>query len=503
MIFELDEVRTRSGAAFSVFTPYKSAWLAKLEPRHVAPLDIGRLASRLAPSGGEAMPALEALGFERVEPPLPVGMSGGARLWQAFRKRLAGYGAHRDYPALEGTSRLSVHLRFGTVSIRELVRHARAARSAGAQAWLAELIWRDFYFAILAARPDVVDRAFRREYEALQWEDDPAAFRAWSEGRTGYPLVDAAMRELNATGAMHNRLRMVTASFLVKDLGIDWRRGERYFAAKLLDYDLAANNGGWQWSASTGCDAQPWFRIFNPVTQSRRFDPEGAYIRRWVPELARVPDAHVHAPWEMATARAAGGRMRHRPRLPGAGRAPRGSPAAYPRAIRGGEGAMSNGTVRTRAGDLLGLGAFVALCLAISAIGGWVTAQSVGTWYRTLQKPVFNPPDWMFAPVWTLLYLMIALAGWRVWRSRGLAGARAGMAAYAAQLALNLAWSFLFFGGRMIGIALAEIVLLLAAIGVNAVLFWRTDRLAGWLLAPYAAWVAFACVLNFALWRLN
>ncbi len=164
---------------------------------------------------------------------------------------------------------------------------------------------------------------------------------------------------------------------------------------------------------------------------------------------------------------------------------------------------MSEGKARTRAGDLLGLGAFVALCLAILALGGWVTASSVSTWYLTLQKPVFNPPDWMFAPVWTLLYLMIALAGWRVWRSRGLAGARAGMAAYAAQLALNLAWSFLFFGGRMIGIALAEILLLLGAIGVNAVLFWRIDRLAGWLLAPYAAWVAFACMLNFALWRLN
>lgn len=164
---------------------------------------------------------------------------------------------------------------------------------------------------------------------------------------------------------------------------------------------------------------------------------------------------------------------------------------------------MSDGNGRTRAGDLLGLGAFVAVCLTISAIGGWVTAGSVGTWYRTLQKPVFNPPDWLFAPVWTLLYLMIALAGWRVWRSRGLTGARAGMTAYAAQLALNLAWSFLFFGGRMIGIALAEIVFLLGAIGVNAVLFWRTDRLAGWLLAPYAAWVAFACILNFALWRLN
>jgi tryptophan-rich sensory protein len=164
---------------------------------------------------------------------------------------------------------------------------------------------------------------------------------------------------------------------------------------------------------------------------------------------------------------------------------------------------MSDGNGRTRAESLLGLGGFVVLCLSISAIGGWVTAGSVGTWYRTLEKPAFNPPDWLFAPVWTLLYLMIALAGWRVWRRAGLAGNRAGMAAYAAQLALNLAWSFLFFGGRLIGVALAEILLLFVVICVNAVLFWRADRLAGWLLAPYAAWVAFASVLNFALWRLN
>ncbi|MEP6658169.1 MAG: deoxyribodipyrimidine photo-lyase [Betaproteobacteria bacterium] len=299
VIFELDEVRTRLGGPFSVFTPYKKAWLAKLEPRHLEPLAVERLRSRLAPPPAAAMPTLVALGFERAEARLSAGMSGGASLWKAFRERLADYAAQRDFPALEATSQLSVHLRFGTVSIRELVRHARMQHSAGAEAWLSELVWREFYFAIIAARPDVVDHAFQREYDALQWESDEGAFRAWCEGCTGYPLVDAAMRELNATGAMHNRLRMVSASFLVKDLGIDWRRGERYFAEKLLDYDLAANNGGWQWSASTGCDAQPWFRIFNPVTQSRRFDPEGAYIRRWVPELARVPDAHVHAPWEM------------------------------------------------------------------------------------------------------------------------------------------------------------------------------------------------------------
>jgi deoxyribodipyrimidine photo-lyase len=302
VIFELDEVRTRSGGTFSVFAPYRRAWLARLAPAHLAPHEIGLLGTRLAAANAAPMPSLSDLGFRRVEPLLPAGMSGGARLWRAFCKRLADYARQRDFPALGATSRLSVHLRFGTVSIRELVRGARSRRGAGPAAWLSELIWRDFYVAILAARPDVVDHAFRRGYDALHWDDDETTFRAWREGRTGYPLVDAAMRELNATGTMHNRLRMVTASFLVKDLGIDWRRGERYFAGKLLDYDLAANNGGWQWSASTGCDAQPWFRIFNPVLQSRRFDPDGAYIRRWLPELARVPDAHVHAPWEMGRA---------------------------------------------------------------------------------------------------------------------------------------------------------------------------------------------------------
>jgi deoxyribodipyrimidine photo-lyase len=298
VVFELDEVRTRSGGAFSVFTPYKRAWLENLTPRHLLSHDT--TLPRLAPGPAAPIPTLAQLGFERVEPDSPAGMWGGAQLWTAFRQRLADYAAQRDRPALAATSRLSAHLRFGTVSIRELVRHARSRRGAGAKAWLGELIWREFYFAILAARPDVVDHAFRPAYDALRWEDDETVFRAWCEGRTGYTLVDAAMRELNATGNMHNRLRMATASFLVKDLGIDWRRGERYFAGKLLDYDLAANNGGWQWCASTGCDAQPWFRIFNPVTQSLRFDPEGTYIRRWLPELARVPDAHLHAPWHMA-----------------------------------------------------------------------------------------------------------------------------------------------------------------------------------------------------------
>jgi deoxyribodipyrimidine photo-lyase len=299
VIFELDEVRTRSGTPFSVFTPYRKAWLERLEPRHLAAHDTGRQPGRLAPVPRAAVPPLEALGFVRAEPGETPGMRGAARRFAAFRRRIGEYANGRDFPALAATSGLSVHLRFGTVSIRALVRYAKAQRGTGAAAWLAELVWREFHFAILASRPEVVEHAFRREYDALAWESSETAWRAWCEGRTGYPLVDAAMRELNASGRMHNRLRMVTASFLVKDLGIDWRRGERYFAAKLLDYDLAANNGGWQWCASTGCDAPPWFRIFNPMTQSEKFDPAGTYIRRHIPELAGVAAARIHAPWEM------------------------------------------------------------------------------------------------------------------------------------------------------------------------------------------------------------
>ncbi len=265
VIFELDEVLSGAGTPYAVFTPYKNAWLKKLDEFFLKSYPVAKHARHLA-RDGSPLPSLKALGFEPAPMALPAGASGGKHLFADFRRRIADYAKKRDYPALKGPSYLSVHLRFGTVSIRELARFAWKSKGKGAATWLSELCWRDFYFAVLAARPDVVDHAYKRAFDTLRWDDDENLWQAWCEGRTGYPLVDAAMRQLNTTGYMHNRLRMVTASFLVKDLGIDWRRGERYFAEKLNDYDLAANNGGWQWAASTGCDAQPWFRIFNPVT---------------------------------------------------------------------------------------------------------------------------------------------------------------------------------------------------------------------------------------------
>ena len=311
VIFERDEILTRAGTPFSVFTPYKNAWLAKLAPFFLKPYPVEKYTARLAAAPETQLPTLEALGFERTDLAtlaIPTGATGARTLVADFSKRMAKYAERRDFPAQKGPSYLSVHLRFGTVSIRELVARAVGSASKGAAVWLSELAWRDFYFMILAHHPRVTDRAFRPEYDALCWDDRDDLFSAWCEARTGYPLVDAALRQLNQTGYMHNRLRMVTASFLAKDLGIDYRRGEAYFARALNDFDLAANNGGWQWAASTGCDAQPYFRIFNPVTQSERFDPEGAFIRKYLPELADVPTKFVHAPWTMdvQTQRAAG-----------------------------------------------------------------------------------------------------------------------------------------------------------------------------------------------------
>ncbi|MDE2158554.1 MAG: deoxyribodipyrimidine photo-lyase [Burkholderiales bacterium] len=314
VVFARDEVMTQGGGPFSVFTPYKNAWLRKVDDYFLSAWPVARHASALAPlpgdlaPGGDAagIPALEAIGFERTNLHrlrLPSGPAGAQELLADFVERIDDSDSKRDYPAVKGPSYLGPHLRFGTVSIRQLARLARQRSqdgSRGAEVWLSELIWRDFYHQILHHHPHVDGHAFRPAYDRVRWDHGKAAdalFAAWCEGRTGYPLVDAAMHQINQSGYMHNRLRMIVASFLTKDLGLDWRRGEAYFALHLNDFDLASNNGGWQWAASTGCDAQPWFRIFNPVTQSQKFDPEGRFIRRYLPALARLPDKLIHAPW--------------------------------------------------------------------------------------------------------------------------------------------------------------------------------------------------------------
>ncbi len=309
VVFEASEVLTAGGKPYGVFTPYKNAWLKKLDALDVQAYPVAHYGQHLAPlpqthAGG--VPELHGIGFEDVQT-AELKMHGGTLRARAlladFLERIDHYDRARDFPAVKGPSYLSVHLRFGTLSIRELVKLAwdrMRGGSRGAEVWLSELIWRDFYHQILHHHPHVAGSAFKPAYDAIKWERGKRAealFAAWCEGRTGYPLVDAAMLQLNHSGYMHNRLRMVVASFLIKDLGIDWRWGERYFAEKLMDFDLAANNGGWQWAASSGCDAQPYFRIFNPVSQSEKFDPSGKFIRRYVPALAKLSDQALHAPW--------------------------------------------------------------------------------------------------------------------------------------------------------------------------------------------------------------
>lgn len=297
VIFSSREVVKRDGSPYRVFTPYKRAWLGALGEDAVreARADMARLWPRRALKVAHPL-TLRAIGFEGA----PVGVAAGATAAQQrlrhFLRHLDDYQSRRDRPDLDATSRLSVHLRFGTLSIRRCVGAALKRNSGGARTWLNELIWREFFQMVLDRFPGVEHEAFVPKYRGIRWPGGKAHFAAWCEGRSGYPIVDAGMRQLNETGWMHNRLRMITAGFLVKDLLVNWQWGERYFAEKLLDFDLAANNGGWQWCASTGCDAQPYFRIFNPVSQSRRFDPNGVFIRRNVPELRDLPDSEIHMP---------------------------------------------------------------------------------------------------------------------------------------------------------------------------------------------------------------
>lgn len=300
VIFEKSEVLTSAAKPFSVFTPYKSAWLKKLDDYFLRAYPVEKYISALAIGKLNVFPSLESLGFAATnlkQLAFPLGESGAAKLFGDFQNRIDAYHEARDFPAEKGVSYLSVHLRFGTISIRRLASYAYYKGGEGAQAWLSELIWREFYQMQLDHHPELSGgSAFKPAFNTIAFANDPLKFSAWCDARTGFPLIDAAMRQLNQTGYMHNRLRMIVASFLVKDLHIDWRRGEEYFARHLLDFDFSANNGGWQWAASTGCDAQPWFRIFNPITQSEKFDPGGKFIRRYIPELANCPDKWIHAP---------------------------------------------------------------------------------------------------------------------------------------------------------------------------------------------------------------
>ncbi len=310
LIYHEDEILNGEGLPFRVFTPYKKAWLRRFTaPDHPPLFEIREQPSASVDfaSTDLILPfvqpwELSDLGFTAHSGIPTPGEAGAEKRLRAFASRIARYHEDRDFPARDGTSQLSVDLRFGTMSIRRLVRLAVDESGDGAAMWLSELIWREFYAMILFHFPHVAHSAFRPEYRALPWPGTEEHFAAWCEGRTGYPIVDAGMRELRQTGRMPNRVRMITAMFLTKDLLVDWRRGEAWFARHLLDFDLASNNGGWQWSAGTGCDAQPWFRIFNPVLQSRRFDPEGDYIRRWVPELASLDASLIHWPHDSAHA---------------------------------------------------------------------------------------------------------------------------------------------------------------------------------------------------------
>ncbi len=301
VVFERSEVQNKSGLPFRVFTPFSKAWKSKLTPldcQEYRP-DLEALVSAdHLDSSCRGLRTYEEIGFAQSDLWLEPGAQAGQDRLAKFLYRILAYKEERDFPALGSTSGLSVHLRHGTISIRECVRAALADESDGSAKWLDELIWREFYHMILALFPHVVSQPFQPQYRSLEWPGTEEHFEAWKAGMTGYPIVDAAMRCLKDTGWMHNRLRMICASFLTKDLLVDWRKGEAWFAEKLLDFELASNNGGWQWSASMGVDAQPWFRIFNPKLQSAKFDPKGEFIRQWVPELIGLTNDEIHAPWD-------------------------------------------------------------------------------------------------------------------------------------------------------------------------------------------------------------
>lgn len=300
------------GTPYRVFTPYSKTWRAALKPDSFAEKKVslqGRLAdynavaalvdaagiTRLSCDAG-AGAMLEAIGYQNAGLGEWQPDDVTKRLEQFVLQRLDGYKDHRDFMSEEGTSKLSPYLRFGLISVRECARLAAERHGKGSDSWINELIWREFYAMILYHFPDVVTQEFQPQYRELNWQNSRVLLEAFCNGQTGYPIVDAAMRQLLETGWMHNRARMIVASFMTKDLRLDWRLGEEHFAQHLMDYDLASNNGGWQWAASVGTDAQPYFRVFNPELQSRKFDPKGDYIRRYVPELSHLDKNEIHAP---------------------------------------------------------------------------------------------------------------------------------------------------------------------------------------------------------------
>lgn len=274
VILAKNEVVKDDGKPYTVFTPYGRRWKAVLTDFHLKPYPTEKYFDQFYKTTPHEMPSLESMGFERSGVPFPQ-KAVPVNLLRDYKEQ-------RNYPGIQGTSHIGVHLRFGTISIRELAAKAKE----NSETYLNELIWRDFYHMILGHFEHVRKySSFKVEYDKIKWRNNEKEFKAWCEGKTGYPIVDAGMRELNTTGFMHNRVRMITASFLTKHLLIDWRWGEAYFAKQLLDYDFAANNGGWQWAAGSGCDAAPYFRVFNPTLQTEKFDKDLKYINKWVPEL--------------------------------------------------------------------------------------------------------------------------------------------------------------------------------------------------------------------------
>ena len=299
VIFEYPEIISGQGRPYRVYTPYKNNWLKNLEPEHISNqvVNFKALAPLVSIDKYIKKWNFLTLGFKENSLWLEAGESAAQKRLKQFEKLENNYFDNRNFPYIQdGTSGLSVHLRFGTISIRQLVRNTQNKNNIGVKTWLSELIWRDFYQTILDQFPYIAKTCFQTECDKIKWPGKSRHFNLWCKGMTGYPLIDAAMRHFNNTGWMHNRLRMIVASFLTKDLLVDWRKGESWFARKLLDFDLAANNGGWQWSASTGCDAQPYFRIFNPITQSKNFDPDGSFIRQHIPEISGFSDRRIHWP---------------------------------------------------------------------------------------------------------------------------------------------------------------------------------------------------------------